>query len=72
MSFRSLLRLTAVIEALEDDDYLFQTEWKDTHGLNLPPSSPANFNVGALVYTINNNSGIASPGALSQWKWTPV
>ena len=71
-SFRSLLRLTATAEAIEIDDWNFTTEWEVAHGLTLPPSDPANFNVGAILYTIHTSSGVASPGLLSQAKWTPT
>lgn len=72
LSFRSMLRLTATGEARSADDWDFASEWQLAHSLSLPPSDPANFNLGAILYSIHTISGVGSPGLLSQAKWTPT
>lgn len=72
MAFRSQLRFTAIIVPLVDDEYDFTDEWEATFGLNMPPSTPASFHVGTMIYTVHTLSGITSPGIPFLSTWYPT
>jgi len=70
LSFRSKLRYTNIGAAQNSEDRDVADDWETTHGLDYPPSDPANFYVGALAYTILRTTGLATPALLDTAKWT--
>ena len=69
LSFRQALRQTEIFTPVLNEDHDFTDAWQTRHSLAMPPSDPANFNVGLLAYTINNVTGLNSPGMIVQTKW---
>lgn len=70
LSFRQHLRYTHQGDAQNSEDLDVAADWSNIHGLPFPPSDPANFWVGGIMYTIKNETGLATPALLDTTKWT--
>jgi hypothetical protein len=71
-SLRSMLRQTLLQEITNSDDLDITQYWQETHGIPFPPSNPCSFSIGSFAYTVNPNTGLASPPIFSTAQWSPA
>lgn len=70
-SFRQASRLVYTAPATAAEDLDLASQWSAYFDLPFPPSDPASFRIGALLYTINADTGLTSSGQLRIGQWEP-